>query len=189
MNYIDIIIVLAIAIGAIYGVIRGLICQLGSLSGFILGIILSRVFGEELSSTLVSQFDMPQSVGDVVAHILIFVVVYIACVLLVKLIHKLVRWVAMGWIDRLAGMLFGAVKWVFALSLLFNLILLVDLPGKLLPKEDLASSKYYEFTLRFAPTAFSIAQERWFDETKGEADLFIPCVDVELFCRENCKAD
>ncbi len=189
MNYIDIIIILVIAIGAIYGVIKGLICQLGSLCGFILGIILSRIFGEELSTTLISQFDMPQSVSDAIAHMLIFVAVYITCILVVKLIHKLVRWVAMGWIDRLAGMLFGAVKWLFALSLLFNLLLLVDLPGKLLSKEDLRSSKYYEFTLRFAPTAFSIAQEKWFDETKGEVDLFIPCEDIDNILSRNCKAD
>ncbi len=186
MNYVDLIIILAVAIGALYGIIKGVICQLGSLCGFILGIVLSRLFGEEFSAILQNSFDMPTAVSDVVAHILLFVAGYVACVLVVKLIRRFVHWVTMGWIDRLAGMLFGAVKWLFVLSLVFNLIHLVDPEGKLIPKEALTSSNYYEFTLRFAPAVFSIAQEQWFDGTKEQPDLFIPSEGKEntlLYCK------
>ncbi len=190
MNYVDLIIVLVVAIGAIWGAFKGLIRQLGSLVGFVLGIILSRVFGEELSVSLCSMCDMPATVGSIVAHILIFVVVYIVCVLVFKLIRSLAHKVAMGWIDRLGGLLFGALKWFFAISLLLNLLLTIDPSGKIMGNVP-SSSRGYEYALKFAPLVFSVAQEQLLDETKEHACLFISGEgdDNALLCSENCKED
>ena len=48
MSAIDILIIIVIAIAAVYGVRKGMISQLGSIVGIVAGIVVCRLFGETL---------------------------------------------------------------------------------------------------------------------------------------------
>ena len=180
MNYVDFTILLIAVVGFLYGLIKGVIRQVGSLGGFIAGIVVARFFGSSFSALLREMFDLPEGVSRVIAYSLLFLIVYIICVQLMRLIHHITHHVALGWLDRLAGALFGAVKYLVILS-----------KGKLIPKKETASSQFYGYTLRVAPLLFSMAQEQFVSETKPTRGLFIPysiCNEPYLCC-ENCKAD
>ena len=110
MNYVDFTILLIAVVGFLYGLIKGVIRQVGSLGGFIAGIVVSRFFGNSFSALLREMFDLPEGVSRVIAYSLLFLIVYIICVQLMRLIHHITHHVALGWLDRLAGALFGAVK-------------------------------------------------------------------------------
>ena len=110
MNYVDFTILLIAVIGFLYGLIKGVIRQVGSLGGFIAGIVVARFFGGSFSALLREMFDLPEGVSRVIAYSLLFLIVYIICVQLMRLIHHITHHVALGWLDRLAGALFGAVK-------------------------------------------------------------------------------
>ena len=183
MNYVDFTILLIAVVGFLYGLIKGVIRQVGSLGGFIAGIVVSRFFGNSFSALLREMFDLPEGVSRVIA--------YIICVQLMRLIHHITHHVALGWLDRLAGALFGAVKYLVILSIVLNLVHIIDPKGKLIPEKETASSQFYGYTLRVAPLLFSRAQEQFVSETKPTRGLFIPysiCNEPYLCC-ENCKAD
>ena len=161
MNYVDFTILLIAVIGFLYGLIKGVIRQVGSLGGFIAGMVVARFFGGSFSALLREMFDLPEGVSRVIAYSLLFLIVYIICVQLMRLIHHITHHVALGWLDRLAGALFGAVKYLVILSIVLNLVHIIDPKGKLI------------------------------SETKPTRGLFIPysiCNEPYLCC-ENCKAD
>ena len=116
MNYVDFTILLIAVIGFLYGLIKGVIRQVGSLGGFIAGIVVSRFFGNSFSALLREMFDLPEGVSRVIAYSLLFLIVYIICVQLMRLIHHITHHVALGWLDRLAGALFGAVKYLVIMN-------------------------------------------------------------------------
>ena len=191
MNYVDFTILLIAVIGFLYGLIKGVIRQVGSLGGFIAGIVVARFFGGSFSALLREMFDLPEGVSRVIAYSLLFLIVYIICVQLMRLIHHITHHVALGWLDRLAGALFGAVKYLVILSIVLNLVHIIDPKGNLIPEKETASSQFYGYTLRVAPLLFSMAQEQFVSETKPTRGLFIPysiCNEPYLCC-ENCKAD
>lgn len=191
MNYIDFVILLIAVVGALYGLIKGILRQLGSLGGFILGIVVSRVFGQSVASLMQQMFDLPAGVSRVIAYSLLFLLVYLVCIQLMRLIHHITHKVALGWLDRLTGALFGAVKYLVVLSILLNLIHIVDPKGTILPATVTASSQCYGYTMRMAPALFSIAQEQLVSETKPTTGLFTlySVCGEPYFCYINDKAD
>ncbi len=191
MNYIDFVILLIAVVGALYGLIKGILRQLGSLGGFVAGVVVSRLFGQSVASLMQQMFDLPVGVSRIIAYSLLFLLVYLVCIQLMRLMHHITHKVALGWLDRLAGALFGAVKYLVVLSILLNLVHIVDPKGKLLPSTITASSQFYGYTMRIAPMLFSIAQEQFVSETKPAAELFIPYSigDKSYLCCLNNKAD
>lgn len=192
MNYIDFIIVLIVLVGALYGLIKGVFRQLGSLGGFVAGILVSRLFGKSFAGLLQQMFDLPTGVSRIVAYSLIFLLVYLVCLQLMRLIHHFSHQVALGWLDRLGGALFGAAKYLVILSIVLNLVHLVDSKIRLLPSHAVATAHLYQHTLRVAPALFSIAQEQLAAGNKPDDRLFIPCAtasDEPYLCCEHCKDD
>lgn len=190
MNYIDFIIVLIVLVGALYGLIRGIFRQLGSLGGLVMGILVARLFGRPFGSLLQQMFDMPTGVSRIVAYSLLFLVVYLVCLQLMKLVHHISHQVALGWLDRLGGALFGAFKYLVILSIVLNIVHIINSKIHLLPTHDAMASHCYQYTLRVAPALFAIAQEQLAAGNKPDSRLFIPLVYGDSYlCCENCKAD
>ena len=107
-----------------------------------------------------------------------------------RLIHHISHQVALGWLDRLAGAVFGAVKYLVIFSILLNLVHIIDPKMRILPAREVSSSHLYGYALRIAPALFSIAQEQLTAENKPDLRLFTPCTSCdEYYLCENCKAD
>lgn len=191
MNYIDFIIVLIVLIGALYGLIKGVFRQLGSLGGFVAGVLVSRLFGGSFASLLQQMFDLPAGVSRIAAYSLLFLLVYLICLQLMRLIHHISQQVALGWLDRLAGALFGALKYLVIFSILLNLVHIIDPKVRMLPAREVSTSHLYGYALRIAPALFAIAQEQLSTENKPALRLLTPCTicDDSYLCCENCKAD
>lgn len=191
MNYIDFIIVLIVLIGALYGLIKGVFRQLGSLGGFVAGVLVSRLFGGSFASLLQQMFDLPAGVSRIAAYSLLFLLVYLICLQLMRLIHHISQQVALGWLDRLAGALFGALKYLVIFSILLNLVHIIDPKVRMLPAREVSTSHLYGYALRIAPALFAIAQEQFSAENKPALRLLTPCTicDDSYLCCENCKAD
>ncbi len=191
MNYIDFIIVLIVLIGALYGLIKGVFRQLGSLGGFVAGVLVSRLFGGSFASLLQQMFDLPAGVSRIAAYSLLFLLVYLICLQLMRLIHHISQQVALGWLDRLAGALFGVLKYLVIFSILLNLVHIIDPKVRMLPAREVSTSHLYGYALRIAPALFAIAQEQLSAENKPALRLLTPCTicDDSYLCCENCKAD
>ncbi|MBQ7648475.1 MAG: CvpA family protein [Paludibacteraceae bacterium] len=126
MSYLDIIILLPILFGIIMGVKRGVVMEIFAIVGIILGIVVSRIYAGDAAEWLqqVSQWDV--NLLKPIAAFALFVLVAIACRLLSLLLTKLFKLIALGWLNRLIGGLFGAVKWILILAVIVTCIDMLD---------------------------------------------------------------
>lgn len=111
MSWLDIIILLPLLIGLVRGLMRGLVIEITSIVAIVLGIIGSRLWGAIFAAWLIKQFSWPESVSVVIAYVLLFVGISILLHLFAKVLTKLFKKVALGWLNRLLGGLFGTLKW------------------------------------------------------------------------------
>ncbi len=152
MNWLDIGIIVAIAITTLIGLKIGLIKAVLSLAGLIIGVILAGRYYVPLAEQLAF---IPQAT---LAKIVAFAIILIAVMIIAGVLARLLKWAAsvmmLGWVNRLGGAVFGlvlgAILWGAFLTLwvqvfgagetitnssLANLLLSFPSPLSLLPGE------------------------------------------------------
>ena len=114
MNWLDIVILVPIAINAFVGFGKGLIKMVLSLVGVILGVFLAGQFYDTVGSWL--GFFGNEDISNALGFILILGVVMVVAELLGTVIKKMVSIVLLGWVDRLGGAALGAFIGVIFVS-------------------------------------------------------------------------
>ena len=116
MNWLDIVILVAIAIAAFLGLRMGLIKAVLVLAGIIVGVILAGHFSGPLAQRLT--FIPSESVAKVVA----FAIILIGVLLIAAIVAWLLTWTAkvvmLGWVNRLGGAVLGLLLGVLFCSAL-----------------------------------------------------------------------
>jgi membrane protein required for colicin V production len=106
MNWLDIVIIIILAIQTFAGFSQGFIKALGGLIGLIVGIVLAGRYYETLANSLFSFIDN-QDGANIAAFIVILVVVWAIFSIVAGLLTKLVSVVFLGGVNRIAGAVFG----------------------------------------------------------------------------------
>ena len=107
MNWLDIVILVVVAITTFLGLRIGIIKAVLSLAGLIVGIILAGLYYVPLAERLpfIPQAD--------VAKVVAFAIILIGVMVIVSVLAKLLKWAAsavmLGWVNRLGGAAFGLV--------------------------------------------------------------------------------
>jgi membrane protein required for colicin V production len=107
MHWLDIVILVVIAISAFMGLRIGLIKAVLSLVGVIVGVILAGLFYVPLSEQL--SFIPHAGAAKIVAFIIILVAVMVIASILASLLKWAVSIVMLGWVNRAGGAIFGLV--------------------------------------------------------------------------------
>ena len=107
MNWLDVVIIVAIAITTLIGLKIGLIKAVLSLTGLIVGIILARLYYVPLSEQLTF---IPQAT---VAKIVAFAIIMVGVMVIAGVLAMVVKWLTslmmLGWVNRIGGAAFGLV--------------------------------------------------------------------------------
>jgi membrane protein required for colicin V production len=159
MNYIDIIILIIVAIGMVKGFVNGLVKEVASLAALVLGIWGAIRFSSFTAAKLYDYFDMTGKYVGIIAFIVTFAIIAIAIHFIGLLLDKLLEAVALGFINRLLGILFGLFKSVLILSVIFVVLNAVDARRPFLPKERIEQSMLYTPICDIAPAIFPIIGE------------------------------
>jgi len=116
MNWLDLIIIVLLAISTLMGLRTGIIKTVLSLAGVIVGVILAGRFYLALSEQLTF---IPQ---ENVARIAAFAIILIGIMLVAGILASVLKWltsiVMLGWVNRLGGALFGLVMGAIVCSAL-----------------------------------------------------------------------
>ncbi len=114
MNWLDIVIIVAIAITTLIGLKVGIIKAVLSLAGLIVGVILAGRYYIPLSEQL--SFISETGVAKIVA----FAIILIGVMVIAGVLAWLLKWVAsvmmLGWVNRVGGAIFGLVLGAIACS-------------------------------------------------------------------------
>jgi membrane protein required for colicin V production len=114
MNWLDVIIVVALLVSIITGLMRGFVVTLLSLIGMVAGVLVAGYFYARLAErmTFISNTD----IADVVAFAILLVAVLIIAGLIGTALKSLLAAVNLGCFDRAAGMLFGLILGAISVS-------------------------------------------------------------------------
>jgi len=107
MNWLDIVILVAIAGATVIGLRIGIIKAALSLVGLVVGVILAGRYYIPFSQLL--SVVLQPSVAKVVAFAIILIGVMVAAVVLTMLLKRAASAVKLGWADHLGGAVFGLV--------------------------------------------------------------------------------
>jgi len=143
MNFLDIIIMAILLFFLIRGFIRGFIIELGILCALILGAWAAFHFSDVLRSLLMEYMGMKSSYIPALALTLTFILVFIIVFLVAKLLTQMVKASGLGFLNKSAGAIFGGLKAMVLISILFYIINGFDKKEKILsPKTKTGSSLY-----------------------------------------------
>ncbi len=109
----------AVAFG-VYGMWRGAIRQLGSVAAFLCAFLMARLFGLDMADWL-------GGVNPMIGYTLVFALVFIGISLIASVLKFTANLLMLGAVDRLAGLVIGALKWLLLMSILLNLAQLADI--------------------------------------------------------------
>lgn len=154
MNWLDVIILLPLVLGLIRGLMKGFVSEVMSILAIILGGIGARLWGNGFALWLHRQWAWPDAVCTAVAYALIFIGIAIALSIVAYLLARLFQAIHLGGLNRLAGGVFGMLKWAVVVLVAVFCVDAVNGQFGFIPKEAIASSRLY-------PIALDLAQQLW----------------------------
>ena len=105
MNWLDIVILIVLAINVFIGLKIGLIKMVVTLAGLILGIFLAGRFYQSLADKL--SFISSEKGAQIVAYLIILVLVLIVAAVVAWLLSKVISAILLGWVNHLGGAIVG----------------------------------------------------------------------------------
>lgn len=124
MGTADLLIIAFILFFAVRGVIRGFIIEVVGILGLILAFIFSFMIYAPMHAVTKS-IGFSGNAASIAAYILGFIIIYVLIIILGHLIHKTLRVIHLGWLNRLIGFLVGALKGTIIAGLLLWVIVYI----------------------------------------------------------------
>lgn len=162
MNWFDLVVVVIVILSMIRGLFSGLVMQLATLAGIILGAVFAGKLSEYIAPELIKITEASPHIVGPLSYILAFIAILIGLFFVGKLIESFVDAIKMTALNRLAGGIFCAAKWIVIFSILINLLVEFD-QDKSIIKEDVRNQSYtYPLVTEVAKTVIPYLRFDWF---------------------------
>jgi len=167
MSFLDLIFAVILIWSAYRGFSKGFIIQLSTLAALLLGIFGAIKFSGLTANFLTEHFNINNDYIHIISFAITFVIIVILVHLLARMVEKLLKAVALGFVNRLLGIVFGVAKIAFIISVILVLVNKANRKYNFLPEEEIEKSILYEPLSDFAPMIFPYLQ---FDDWKDELE-------------------
>lgn len=125
MNVFDVIVLILLSYGLIRGLVKGFVVEIAGVIALFVGVFGAFKFGSKFTNFTHSLIDLDPKIVQGMSFLLLFIGIVYGVSLLAKMVTKTLEIIALGILNRLAGGLFGLIKWsviISALILIFNQI-------------------------------------------------------------------
>ncbi len=160
MNYIDIILAIFLVYGLVKGFNKGLFVEIASLVSLLTGLYGAIHFSYFIAGWLKQKVNWQPNILQVVAFALTFLVILFGISLIGKLVTKMVNAAQLGFLNKIAGGIFGAAKIGLILSVIISMFGKLNDTIPFVSQEILNSSVLYTPVKNFAPTVFPSILEK-----------------------------
>ena len=150
MTYLDIIILLPVVYGIIRGIMQGLVREVFALAGIILGVVMARIYADSATIWLEKIITLETTLLKPIAALVIFIVVAVVCNILAVLLTKLMKFISLGWLNRLVGGVFGAAKWILIITVIVAFVDILDGVLHFIQPELKAGSPVWNYAVKLA---------------------------------------
>ena len=154
MSVFDVIIIIPIIWGVYKGFTKGLVKEIATLVALIIGVYGAMSLYGYTSGLIEDQISTSQKYLPVISFALTFIAIVIGVHLLAKLLDKLVKAVALGIVNRIAGAIFGGLKFFLIVAAILIVIDKIDYETHFLEKETKEKSILYKPSLELVYAIF-----------------------------------
>lgn len=162
MNTLDIILIICLSAALIEGLVRGFTEQIIALVSIIAGTWAAFKFSQLVCSMLQPYLQISEKVLYVIVFVLIIVVVILLLRLLGKVIKASIKFVMLGWLDRLLGALFALIKVSLIIGIVIILFNTINSSYHIVSESVMENSVIYVPMKRFAYGVFPYFKELLF---------------------------
>ena len=146
---------LVILLWAAYkGFSKGLIIQAASLAALLLGVFGAIKFSGYTAFILTKKLNVTGEYLQLIAFAVTFIIIVIAVHVVARITEKMVKAVALDFVNRILGLLFSTIKIAFIISIILVIINTIDYRTNFLPKDKLNKSLLYRPLSALAPMIF-----------------------------------
>ena len=165
MNYIDAIIIIILGFSLIRGFINGFVKEAASLAALILGIYGAIKFSSFTAAKLYDYFDMSGKYVGIISFVITFAIIVIIIHFIGVILDKVVEAASLGFINRLVGIIFGFLKSVLIMSVVFVVLNAINARHPFLSRKTIEESRFYSPISDVAPAIFPIIGEGGFNQS------------------------
>lgn len=144
MNWLDLTVGIFLLIAFINGYRKGLVMQIVGLAT----IVLAAIFGGRLAKIILPEInklvDISPEAAKVLSFILAFIGIAIVLTLVGRLLQRFIDVIFLSFFNRLFGAIIAAGTMMFFLSIILNLVLIVDNDQRIINKRTKESSFFFE---------------------------------------------
>lgn len=151
MNYIDIVLCVPLLWGLYKGFTKGLIIEAASIIALGLAVWGGIKFSDFLNNYIHQHFHWDTKYLPVISFAIIFLGILVLVYAIAKLLERLVKAVSLGFVNKLAGGIFGMLKFGLILSILIFVLNAIEKNIQLIPAEAKQKSVLYEPVGKIAP--------------------------------------
>jgi len=154
MSWIDIVLVIILLWSAYRGFTKGFIITIASLVALFIGIFGAIKFSGYTANILSEKFEMNLESLNLIAFAITFILIVIATHIVARLADKLVKAVALGFANRIAGVLFNLLKTALIISIILVILERIDEKASFIPRSETDKSALYMPLRSLAPFIF-----------------------------------
>ncbi len=154
MNVLDIIIGVPLIYALYKGFTKGFIYEVATLVALILGVYGAIHFSDFTAEVIQDTFKYESQYMEYISFIVTFIAIVIGVNLIGRVLDKMIEAVALGFVNRLAGLAFGLLKGILILSILIHLINYVNDRFSFISEEKKKKSLLYEPMTHISDTIF-----------------------------------
>lgn len=153
MNILDLIIGFILILFAIAGLRKGLIIEAFYLASFIVGIYGAMFFSDAVAGWMSGFIEVGTEYLAIIAFIVTFVLFVVLIRLLGRLFSGLVEAISLGFVDKIGGFFFGALKGALITSIIIMIMNIFGLTA-FIGKDVRNGSVLYKYTESIANTLY-----------------------------------
>lgn len=161
LNWFDLVVVILVLVTLIKGFFSGLVMQIASLAGIILGAIFAGKLSEYIAPWLINLIDGSPHIIGPLSYIVAFIAILVALFFAGKLLESFVDALKMTILNRLAGALFCAAKWIVVFSIALNLVTEFDQHKRIIKEDVREKSHTYPLVTEIAKTVIPYLRFDW----------------------------
>tara|TARA_B100001250_G_C19665638_1_gene729126 strand:+ start:52 stop:600 length:549 start_codon:yes stop_codon:yes gene_type:complete len=180
MNYLDIIIAIPLIYGFVKGFENGLIKEITGIIGIFFGLYIAIHFSPYLYPKATNFFGDQKQFIPIISFTTLFVVSFITIKVLGYVIDKFSRVLALGFLSRLLGAVFGALKIIVILSFLTLLINRYEIIQTKIKKESKLIIPL-EFVAKIIIPEINRHKEVFLEKTKEKTEKVKKTLDVKIY--------
>lgn len=153
MNYLDILILVALLIGFLLGFKDGFVRKLIGIIGFVTAVVVAILFASHFGHLIESVLNIEYYLSEIMAGMILFIALMVVTTILKRVIHPFDK--VNNLINQLVGGFVGIIQLMFLISAIFLLLNIFDFPNKKTQND----SYLYKYAYGVIPTSINFLKD------------------------------